>query len=214
MSRQTAAARKEYDAAYRARNTEKRRLALRAWRARNRDRARAHVRKWRSLNPEKLGVSRRASYAREAEKRKPIKRAAYRRDHEKLRAKARAYYSRNSEKLRANARAYYSKNSEKVKANSRIYSRTHPEVNRARDQNRRARLLQAFVESVNPKELYGMTIGACGICGKVLKYEDMSIDHIVPLSKGGKHSYANTQPAHLKCNIKKGARLLREEERV
>lgn len=32
------------------------------------------------------------------------------------------------------------------------------------------------------------------------------MNYIVPLSKGGKHSYDNTQPAHPKCNIQKGAK--------
>lgn len=32
-----------------------------------------------------------------------------------------------------------------------------------------------------------------------------SIDHIIPLSRGGAHSYENCQISHLLCNIKKGA---------
>lgn len=32
-------------------------------------------------------------------------------------------------------------------------------------------------------------------------------DHIVPLSKGGKHERRNCQLAHFKCNTAKGARL-------
>jgi len=52
----------------------------------------------------------------------------------------------------------------------------------------------------------------CGICDLQIaaEYDDRrympSLDHIVPLSKGGEHSYANTQPAHLLCNIRKGNR--------
>lgn len=33
-----------------------------------------------------------------------------------------------------------------------------------------------------------------------------SLDHRVPLAKGGKHSMANCQLAHLDCNVLKGAR--------
>jgi hypothetical protein len=47
----------------------------------------------------------------------------------------------------------------------------------------------------------------CGICGTrvdpLLEYPDpmsASIDHIVPLSRGGTHTYDNVQLAHLKCN--------------
>lgn len=30
-----------------------------------------------------------------------------------------------------------------------------------------------------------------------------SLDHILPLSRGGEHTYANTQLAHLRCNLRK-----------
>jgi len=36
-----------------------------------------------------------------------------------------------------------------------------------------------------------------------------SIDHILPLSKGGSHSQENVQWAHLVCNTRKGNRLAR-----
>lgn len=31
-----------------------------------------------------------------------------------------------------------------------------------------------------------------------------TVDHIIPISKGGLHKFENVQPAHLKCNIDKG----------
>lgn len=34
-----------------------------------------------------------------------------------------------------------------------------------------------------------------------------SVDHIVPLAKGGLHSWDNVQLAHFKCNTLKGARV-------
>ncbi len=33
-----------------------------------------------------------------------------------------------------------------------------------------------------------------------------TIDHIIPLSQGGEHSYKNTQLACFECNCKKGDR--------
>lgn len=53
----------------------------------------------------------------------------------------------------------------------------------------------------------------CGICGRKinrrLKYPNpfsISIDHIIPLSKGGNDSPVNVQATHLRCNIGKHAR--------
>jgi 5-methylcytosine-specific restriction endonuclease McrA len=34
-----------------------------------------------------------------------------------------------------------------------------------------------------------------------------TLDHIIPLSKGGLHTYENTQAAHWICNMEKGDRL-------
>jgi 5-methylcytosine-specific restriction endonuclease McrA len=35
----------------------------------------------------------------------------------------------------------------------------------------------------------------------------MHVDHVVPVTRGGEHSYANTRAAHGVCNIWKRARL-------
>jgi hypothetical protein len=53
----------------------------------------------------------------------------------------------------------------------------------------------------------------CGICGEpiVIPARDPmlkpSIDHKVPISRGGRHRWANVQPAHLLCNIRKRDRM-------
>jgi 5-methylcytosine-specific restriction endonuclease McrA len=33
------------------------------------------------------------------------------------------------------------------------------------------------------------------------------LDHVIPLSKGGEHSYDNVQVTHPSCNRKKGAKV-------
>jgi 5-methylcytosine-specific restriction endonuclease McrA len=75
---------------------------------------------------------------------------------------------------------------------------------RSKSARRRARRLNAFVENVDRKTLYERDKGVCGICKGPVSYEQMTIDHIVPLARGGLHSYANTQPAHEECNLAKG----------
>ena len=72
---------------------------------------------------------------------------------------------------------------------------------------RHALLLAAFVEPVDRNLVYDRHAGVCGICGRLVPRADFAIDHIVPLSKGGLHSYANTQPSHSLCNSRKGARI-------
>ena len=50
----------------------------------------------------------------------------------------------------------------------------------------------------------------CKICGKrINELKEVSCDHIIPISKGGKKwDIKNFQLAHKKCNYKKGNKLL------
>lgn len=64
----------------------------------------------------------------------------------------------------------------------------------------RKRLGDKYVEDVNRRELYETYGGICAICEEPLKFRDMTVDHIVPLFRGGEHSYANCQPTHGLCN--------------
>ena len=54
------------------------------------------------------------------------------------------------------------------------------------------------------KTVYAQGNGKCGICGKPIKFSDMTIDHKIPLSKGGTNEFSNLQPACLICNMLKG----------
>jgi 5-methylcytosine-specific restriction endonuclease McrA len=48
----------------------------------------------------------------------------------------------------------------------------------------------------------------CGICGEpITRMKDATLDHVVPLSKGGVHAPGNMQLAHDHCNTAKGDRL-------
>lgn len=64
-----------------------------------------------------------------------------------------------------------------------------------------------IVEVVSLSVLFSRDRAVCGICFKGVKRADATMDHIVPISRGGEHSYRNTQLAHRICNCRKGARL-------
>lgn len=78
-------------------------------------------------------------------------------------------------------------------------------------QRRKAKQRGVTVESVNPLTVLTRDGWRCQLCGnptpKRLRgtYEPNApeVDHIVPLSKGGEHSYRNTQCACRKCNLAK-----------
>jgi len=95
---------------------------------------------------------------------------------------------------------------------ARLWALAHPEKARQNGRksamNRRARILAAFVESVDPLIVFERAAGVCGICQTRIAIGDpWEVDHIIPLAKGGAHSYVNAQPAHATCNRKKSTRL-------
>ena len=84
----------------------------------------------------------------------------------------------------------------------------------ARDARRRIRLAQATVEVFDPAEVFARDGWVCQLCNepvdKNLEFPDprsKSLDHIVPVSKGGEHSRKNTQLAHFGCNSRKQDRV-------
>ena len=46
----------------------------------------------------------------------------------------------------------------------------------------------------------------CAYCEK--HFMDLTIDHVIPLSKGGNHTKSNIVPACFKCNVEKGTKIL------
>jgi hypothetical protein len=92
------------------------------------------------------------------------------------------------------------------------YHRANREQTMARVNRRRARLKNTRVGPVSFRALWDAQAGLCGICFSSIDDSlphphpgSPSIDHILPLSKGGTHTQDNLQWAHLTCNIRKGA---------
>lgn len=72
---------------------------------------------------------------------------------------------------------------------------------------RRQQIEDAFVEDVDLWRVYRTDGGICGICGlptpstsESSNIWGITVDHKVPLSLGGNHSYRNCQLAHRLCN--------------
>lgn len=63
-----------------------------------------------------------------------------------------------------------------------------------------------FVAPVNEQAIFDRDKGLCGICGKPVERSKMSLDHILPISKGGTREPKNVRLAHLSCNKGRGNR--------
>ncbi|MBN2563724.1 MAG: HNH endonuclease [Phycisphaerae bacterium] len=56
----------------------------------------------------------------------------------------------------------------------------------------------------NRRNIYARDANRCQYCGKRHSTSELSLDHVIPRSKGGKTTWENVVCACLKCNIKKG----------
>lgn len=92
---------------------------------------------------------------------------------------------------------------------------------RAAVDRRSARLAHAYIEDIDVRVLADRDQWRCHICGyKVPRKathpnpKSASIDHLVPVSEGGEHSYRNTALAHLRCNLAKNVKAIGEQLRL
>ena len=195
--------RSAYDKALRKRLSEdpdwvqRRREKERAKYAADPERGRERTRRWRSRHPE-----------RDAESAK--------RSREKQLAKDPDYFRRwareNAERHRANSRRSMRKwrreNPEAAKAAKARYRSRHPgrvkAIEREKTYSRRAKMTYSPELAEFMREL---VTKPCAYCGAT---EKITVDHVVPLSRGGKHEQANLAPACFSCNSSKGARTLNE----
>jgi 5-methylcytosine-specific restriction endonuclease McrA len=86
--------------------------------------------------------------------------------------------------------------------------RYHAITAAARDR-RRLQIAETAVEVIDRAVViaeHGMT---CNLCHKPIESRaDLELDHVIPLARGGTHTYDNVRPSHRSCNRRKGAKLL------
>ena len=68
----------------------------------------------------------------------------------------------------------------------------------------------AFVERVHRSVVFKRCGGACHMCGALVDPDNWHLDHVLPLVRGGEHSYANTAVACPSCNLQRGPKTMDE----
>ena len=58
----------------------------------------------------------------------------------------------------------------------------------------------------NRRNIYARDGNKCQYCGKRMPTTELSLDHVVPKSQGGKSTWENIVCCCVKCNVKKGGR--------
>lgn len=110
----------------------------------------------------------------------------------------------NPERVSELKRASYEKKPEHYAATSAAWRLANPDRVESYHAKRRGATHSERLDRLTVWERDG---GICGICQEPADPDNWHLDHVIPLSRGGDHTFANTQVSHPRCNLKKGARL-------
>jgi 5-methylcytosine-specific restriction endonuclease McrA len=94
----------------------------------------------------------------------------------------------------------------RIRAATKKFNLEHPEYHRFAVKLRRARLLgvECTLTEAQEREVFEEYAGLCAYCLEPAT----SLDHVVPVSKGGGHTKENVVPCCSTCNPSKGAKPL------
>lgn len=158
----------------------------------------------RILYRERTLAKLRAAYAANPEKYRARRRQWRKRNPAAAKAIDRRQYIKTADKQRRRSRRRYRANRAQALAYSAAWRRANPDKRHEYSARRRARKRGAgTVERVDRRRVYDRDEGVCQLCHKPVRFSNMHMDHRVPLSRGGTHTYRNCQTAHAKCNLRK-----------
>lgn len=206
---------KIYFCKYRKEHPDQRRESAQKYKKLHINTLRKKERIYYKINAEKIQKHKREYYKTHAEKMCDYRRKyrklhldkvkEYSRKHNKIHADkrheyARKYRNENSDKIHKHRHEYNKKNSKKLCELSLKWARNHPDLVRARNQKRRARLTNSsgwnYTTSQHIKWRWEMWGNKCYVCGN----KATATDHVIPLSRGGTHFPANMRPICHHCN--------------
>lgn len=130
------------------------------------------------------------------------------RDPEYVHAYQRKYAELHRERIAQLHREWVLKNRPKRKEVQRKYREKNRDQIAAHTEARRARISSGYLtgrEWQQIKELYNYT---CLCCGRKEPEIDLHMDHVVPLSLGGKYEASNIQPLCRSCNSMKNTKII------
>jgi len=168
------------------------RHTVRAWKAKNKAKVEEYNKQWYSKNVDRINEKRRSRYPDIAES---------------DREKSKAWSKKNPDKKAKSGEKWRANNPDKVRDRVRKWQANNPGKVRELHRRRRARIKGADgdisdFEWQNILEFYNHTCLCCGAT------EELTQDHVIPLSKGGSHSPDNIQPLCRTCNLRKHVKII------
>jgi 5-methylcytosine-specific restriction endonuclease McrA len=116
---------------------------------------------------------------------------------------------RASEKRRnRNDTARYQRERERRITYALAYAKRHPEVGQAAKNRRKALKREAGIFRVSGEDWRRLCARFQNECAYCRERRPLTMDHVIPLTKGGRHSIGNLLPACAPCNSSKSDRFL------
>lgn len=181
---------------------------------------RAYMKAWNAANPRDRSAYRAAYRAANAEREKAYREARrelhkaqnaawYAANRERILARVKANSQANREHILAYQAEYYAEHTEKVKATVAAYRAANPEKKAHLENRRRARKANNGGSHTleQRREKFELLGNVCMYCGEDKK---LTVDHKIPLARGGTDCILNIVPACRSCNSKKNAKTARE----
>ncbi len=126
--------------------------------------------------------------------------------YERKLARSREWRAKYPEKAQVTTYRWREANSDRVNRVHREYTAKNRECTNEQGlrswHKRRAIKYNTTIEKIYKESVFVRDKGVCGICAKDIQGK-WHLDHILPLSKGGTHTYQNVQIAHPFCNLRK-----------
>jgi 5-methylcytosine-specific restriction endonuclease McrA len=119
-----------------------------------------------------------------------------------------SWLDKNREERKKYCREWHKEHRESERKKHRQWKLDNPEKNAAHERKRRQNAANVGGEGITVEQqnqLYEDYCYRCAYCGKKVK---LTLDHIVPVSKGGRHEIDNAVPACASCNSSKGNKSL------
>ena len=143
------------------------------------------MRRWREKNPERA---------------LELQRKTYELNREAINARGREWRAKNRDRVNRLARERRKKNPEAFREAYERWRQKNYEAEKIRVATRRA----LCKDTPELRIFIGQLLSEpCAYCGAL---DNITIDHVMPLSRGGKHEPANLVAACYSCNSSKGAR--------
>lgn len=189
---------------------ERHRTYMRKWNAAHPGYASALGKRRREKNPEHVRAVDRKCRQRRKEHYAKMRRKWVAKNREKVLALKRASYQRNKEKHQQRCREWQTLHPEKVKGYKRKWSVANLDKHAEYEHRRRGLKRARTIEDCSEKIRLLRRKRFCHWCCDKIPDGKVTIDHVVPLARGGLHSNDNLVAACLACNSGRRDKLVSE----